>query len=288
MRKLELKNNRMHSASACRLISVLSGKGGVGKSVLTSNLADQISSLGNKVLIVDLDYNFGNQHILANIQASYGITQFENGSLSLGEAIYHVDDNLDLLPAYNCYGLFDQAEVTRLAEFTSRLREEASNYDVIICDHPSGLNKTTSVLAYASDIVLSVLVPELTSISDSYGLFKYLHEVDAKLDFRLLVNRAKDSDEAEYIVSKICALAERFIEDIPTYAGFVTENNQFKEAVASQTSIIKKHPDSPAVKELRVIARKLTGVKSGRISALAEINQGEKINKTPAFADIKG
>ncbi len=284
MNRLQLnKKDFTPQKSQKKLISIISGKGGVGKSVIVFNLADTLSRMGKKVLIVDADVNFGNQHVLANINVDYGFKQFAKSELSLKEAIVKVSDNVDMLASTNSIGLFEEIDIATIANCINRIRTESTEYDFVLIDHSSGVNKHSSVMAYGSDIVITVLVPELTSISDSYGLFKYLHDINSNLECRFLVNRATTSDEAEYIYSKLCAVAERFVESIPRYFGYLKENDDFRKSVASQKTLFNSVPASTSFSELNVLAHKLLGTKT----PFGQINSFERINKTAATADIK-
>lgn len=284
MNRLQLKQaTNVVRRKENKIISVLSGKGGVGKSVIVYNLADTLANLGKRVLVIDADVNFGNQHVLANLTVDYGFKQFATGQLSVKESIVQISKNVSLIASVNSISLFDEIDIPTIAECMNRIRREATEYDIVLIDHSSGVNKHASVMAYASDTVLTVLVPELTSISDSYGLFKYLHDINSELECRLLVNRAAKSDEAEYIYSKLCAVAERFVEAIPKYYGFLSENDDFRKAVASQQTIKESSPSSIAVEELNILAHKLLG--SDYVAGLN--NSFKRINKTTAVADIK-
>lgn len=288
MNRLHLKKTELNrKVTGRKIISVMSGKGGVGKSVITCNLACTLARMGQRVLLVDADVNFGSQHVLANVVVEYGIKEVFNRQLSVNEASFRINENLSLLAAVNSVGLFEEPDITVIAGFMHTLREQSDRFDIILIDYPSGLSKASSVLAYASDMVISVLVPELTSISDGYGLFKYLHDVNPSIDCRLLVNRAEDSDEAEYIYSKLCAIAERFVERIPKYFGYVTEDESVRKAVASQISVAEQSADSNVVKQFKALSHKILSQQ-----VRPEINHREKskteiINKPAAVADIK-
>ncbi len=284
MNRLQLhKKDFAQKKSQKKLISILSGKGGVGKTVIVYNLADAIARMGKRVLVVDADVNFGNQHVLANINVDYGFRQFAKGELSLKEAVVKVSQRVSLLASVNSIGLFDEIDIPTIANCINQIRTNSENYDIVLIDHSSGVNKHSSVMAYGSDIVLTVLVPELTSISDSYGLFKYLHDINENLDCRFLVNHAETSSEAEYIYAKLCAVAERFVESIPKYFGFLKENDDFRKAVASQKTIFDSNPNSQAITELNVLVHKLLGSEA----PIDFLNSFERINKTAATADIK-
>ncbi len=284
MNRLKLNKNISAKGNNSKLISILSGKGGVGKSVIVYNLADTLARMGKRVLVVDADVNFGNQHVLANINIDYGFSQFAKGELSLKEATVKLSENVTLLASVNAIGLFDEIDIATIADCINRIRTDAGNYDIVLIDHSSGVNKHSSVMAYGSDSVLTVLVPELTSISDSYGLFKYLHDINPNVECRFLVNRVQTSDEAEYIYTKLCAVAERFVESIPRYFGYLQENDDFRKSVASQKTVQKSSPDSAVLSELNALAHKLLGPEVSR----NRFNSLERINKTTALADIKG
>ena len=144
-------------------------------------------------------------------------------------------------------------------------------------------------MAHASDTVLLVLVPELTSISDSYGLFKQLRKTDSALDCRLVVNRAETASEAEFIHNKLCAVTERFLGSMPVYLGHVVEDRQVRESVAGQTAVTRVAPESQVAQELTSLAQALArihGISTEAVSGRLTNTQNE-INKTTALADIR-
>lgn len=268
------------------LISLLSGKGGVGKSVLSYNLAERLAALGTRVLLVDLDIYCGNLHILANVVCRYGVSHVVNGDLSLKEAVTSLDNNLDLLPA-DGRGWSDDTSTTKAAaQLATRLRNESQHYDLILIDHPSGKCLSSTVMAAASDINLLVVVPELTSISDACGLYKHLLATDRSIDCRLLINRAETDQEAEYIHQKFGALTERFYGRPPGYIGRLLEAAPFRRAVAAQTALSKIEGGQEMVADLEKIAVQLAPEGAINPSPAQEITQ-KAINSSPATADIR-
>ena len=240
-----------------KLLSVLSGKGGVGKSVLAFNLAERMAALGRNVLLVDGDINSGNLDILANVGCDFGFQQFASGNLSLKEAITNLKDNLDLLPAIRGNELWDLHDTGLAARIAKRLRQESAIYDIVVLDHSSGVSKMATVMAHASDINLLVVVPELTSIADCYGLYKYLLEANQSIDCHLLINRVNSNDEADYIHKKFDALTERFLGKPPRYFGYLLEDELFRSSIARQASLSALDTDSQSVKTVTELARML-------------------------------
>ncbi|MCK4461555.1 MAG: AAA family ATPase [candidate division Zixibacteria bacterium] len=272
--------------AAPRLVSILSGKGGVGKSVLTYNLADRLASAGKRVLMVDLDIGCGNLHILANTAGQFGVTHLVAGELSLAEAVTPVREGLDLLAANGCGWPRDMSASTGAAKLAHSLRSQQMVYDLILVDHPSGKSEATIVLAAASDVNLLLVVPELTSIADACGLYKQLLKTDRLLDCRLLVNRAETDGEAEYIHQKFGALTERFYGRPPGYLGRLLEDRAFRQAVAAQAPLAAVDNDTPSIADLDAMAAQLVPgnirVRTGRRS-----HDEKAINNVPAEADIR-
>ncbi len=281
--KLTLQQRNIAESGGPTLVSVLSGKGGVGKSVVAYNLSRTLVSFGQRVLVIDADLNFGNIHILANSRCTYGINQFISGSLSLAEAVTILDKNLDMLAACGDRAVIQDGDITPIGRMMKQLRQQGSNYDYIVIDHASGVSKTSTVIAHASDLCLLVLVPELTSISDCYGLYKHLKAADRSIDCRVLVNRAQSQQEADHIYAKLCAVSERFLRSYPGYAGFLPEDGVVRRALAIQRPLAAIDSQSPVVQSLTALAASI-----GASQARRQLTTTNTINKTPAPADIRG
>lgn len=272
--------------ASTKVVSLNSGKGGVGKSVLAFNLAQCMAAMGEKVLLVDTDLNFGNLHILANTQCDYGLKEFLREDLTLKEAVTKLDTHLDLLASINDEHVFLEDDIKSLTRLMRNLIKQSSEYKIIIIDQSSGISKLAKLIAHSSDINLMILVPEITSISDCYGLFKSLITADKTLDCRLVINRVESEKEAEYIYGKFCALADRFIQNTPAYSGYISEDILFKKSLSSQLPLSQIEKESIVVHQLAALARKLTNKPNKTLNS-REIIEHKTINKNLAVADIK-
>ena len=261
------------------VISVLSGKGGVGKSVLAYNLAERMSAQMSRVLLVDADLTGGNLPVLANTDADSGLERYIAKSSSLVEAVAKVSENLDLLGRSTNEPLAEMDQVAQQAAFIKRLRFEGSGYDRVILDQSSGVTEFAAVIAGGSDINLLVLVPELTSISDCYGLFKYLHKANAQIDCRLVINRTVSDEDTQDVFSRFSALAEKFLGAAPSLAGSLPEDSLVRRAVALQQPLVAVDPQASILQELSQIDRRITGSVTP--------NTVTRINNLTALADIR-
>jgi len=266
------------------VVSILSGKGGVGKSVIALNLAERLAARGQKVLLVDADLYGGNLHILANVTCEHGIEDILSHSLTVPEAITTVWAGVDLLASVAWESGKESVTVSSAANLAEQLREKATEYDTVIIDHSSGNSEFATVLANASDLNLMILVPELTSIADCFGLLKYLYRTNPSIDCRLLVNRVESDDEFEFLQTRFLAVADQFLDKAPAVLGFLSEDTSVRQAVASQAPLTRVAPQATVVQELNRICE---GLGAG-VPQKQSIETTERININPALADIRG
>jgi len=237
-----------------QMISILSGKGGVGKSIISFNLAERSASLGLRTLLVDADFTSGNLHILAALKDNGGLAKFVTDQASLHDSVTRYSVSFDILTSGQTGPIEGLETITSIARFIKELREQANDYDLIILDHASGVTNRATVLASASDLSVVVAVPELTSISDAYGLCKYLYQTSPSIDCRLLLNRVKSDDEAAYIKENLTSIAEKFLGREPGLVGAIPEETTVREAVSRQCPLVQIDPHSSVTRVLEAFA----------------------------------
>lgn len=279
------------------IVSVVSGKGGVGKSIISFNLAERSAVLGVRTLVVDFDLFSGNLHLLANAAPKHGIEQYLEGGSTLGGSVTAIAPNLDLLARSHSGPLVAMERGGIGVEFGERLRADAATYELVIIDHGSGVSTISTSMALQSDVCLLVVVPELTSIADAYGLFKYLTEQDRRLDCRLLINRAKGTTDAEYIAEKFAAMATKFLGMSPLPAGWIADHPAVSESIGVQRPICQVAAKSVVNEQVSLIAGRLRAElqdrRADRVVSLYgssgdHVTPQTTINNSPATADIKG
>jgi MinD-like ATPase involved in chromosome partitioning or flagellar assembly len=144
-------------------------------------------------------------------------------------------------------------------------------------------------MAHGSDVCLLTFVPELTSISDCYGLYKHLRATDGAIDVRLLANRAASQQEAHFVYGKLCALSERFLGHAPEFIGYVSESRLFRQSVAGQTTVNTVGCQSDVIQELTLIAANIFKSFGWPVAPKVAVPQSTEktINETAAPADIR-
>ncbi len=286
MNRLHSTSTHLQRSSGLQLISFLSGKGGVGKSILSFNFAERLAAIGMQVLLVDADFSTGNIHILANVPCERGIGHFLSGEMSLKEAVTPVTDNFDILGSTWQGSAPVQSDVSGAASMVERLREQASGYDVVLIDHSSGISEASTVIAHGSNINVLVMVPELTSISDCFGLVKTLVTANRNIDCRLLVNRTISAEETDQVQGKFLALTEQFLNFAPRFLGHINQNDLFRNSVAAQKPLSEVDSEG-------LVSGSLTDLSCQLLGVVAPTREGidpqptMEVNELEATADIR-
>ena len=262
------------------LYAVASGKGGVGKSVIAFNLAHYLSQT-HRILLIDGDFQMGNQHLLANIAPEHGWQSVCLKRVPLSEAVKPVNPNFDLLASTG--GRADELipDIKSLAFALGNLKNQAAAYDFVIFDTASGILPHSNLILNTVDEVILVTTPELTSISDCYALYKILISKNRNLTASLLVNREDRSEEVEYIYQKFVAIADQFLGHSPVFFGFLGDDPTMVDSVARQLGVADFAPQSRISSHFSTLAGNLAGRSTGSRITL------ETINSKPLGADIK-
>ena len=268
------------------VVSIISGKGGVGKSVLGFNLAAVTANAGYKSLIIDCDWNFGDQHILANIVPEMTLADVVGNENLTYEATVHVSENLHLIasPASGRSGV--EFSRNRLAGLLEQIRGWFGEYRFIILDTPSGNLDIIRPTSLVSDLNLIVINPELTSIADGYGLFKYLMKSKSDIPACIFINRVDCETDYEYVYQKFTLMAGRFLGRVPLDGGYLLDDRHLVDSVAKQKSIVDSNPDSSAVRQLNRLCKIITSF-GPTARGRKEIREISGINSKTALADIR-
>lgn len=289
--------NRATSSSSPLIVSVVSGKGGVGKSVLTLNLAERAATLGLRTLAVDLSLAGGNLHLMANASPRQGIEQYLAGTALLSQSTTALSSTCDLLLRTNSGPLTSFDNALSPAACCDRLRQDGAEYDLVIIDHGSGMSTVSTTIARHSDISLVVVVPELTSIADGYGLFKYLTEQDRQSDCRLVINRAKSAADADFLAERFAEMTGKFLKLSPRLAGWIQEDSLIGESISAQRPLSAMPHQSVVVEQVSRLSQVFYDAITSRDTQLGATDRGGRggsvtlqttINNSPATADIKG
>jgi flagellar biosynthesis protein FlhG len=240
-----------------RVIAVTSGKGGVGKSNVVSNLAIALSSQGKKVLVLDADLGLGNLDVLLGLSPAYNMNNVLNGEKSLLEIIVDGPAGIKIIPAGSGVQEFTslgQHEKLKLLDELDMLEEK---FDIMIVDTEAGISENVTYFSVAAQEIIVVVTPEPTSITDVYALIKLLATRYSEHHFKVLVNMAKDSEDALEVFRKLANVAGRYLDISLDYLGCVIKDEKVVEAVKRQRAVSDLFPESEAANCFATLARRV-------------------------------
>lgn len=238
-----------------RLITVTSGKGGVGKSNFTLNFALALQSMGKRVLVFDADIGMANIDVLMGMSAKYNLYHLLRREKRIDEIIERGPGSLSLIAGGS--GLSDLFSLSQsdLNYFMQQIETVADGMDYVIFDTSVGLSQENFNFIQSADECIVVTTPEPTSITDAYALIKVVSSRERGTTFKLIVNRASDEKEAAQTADKIRVAAQKFLNvDVPLL-GYISDDSHVVQAVKKQVPFSMAFPGCAAAREIQRIAR---------------------------------
>ena len=243
-----------------KLITVASGKGGVGKTWFAATLCHALALRGKKALLFDCDFGLANVDIQLGLIPEYDLGQVISNEITLEQAIYHQPQsglNFDIISGQSGSGALASLKMERLIDLGGRICNLSEKYDYSIMDLGAGVENSVMTLARASDKVIVVITADPTSLTDAYAFIK-LHNMrnnDAKI--QIVVNMAEDQNEGRRAYKKIKKVCQNFLNISPTLLGIINRDRHVADAIRAQTLLLSRYPQSVAGENVIEIAKKL-------------------------------
>lgn len=252
---IKQQNRKQHLA---RVITVTSGKGGVGKSNVSVNLAIQLSRLNKRVVILDADFGLANVEVMLGIRPKYNLADMMFHGKELREVISPGPENIGFISGGS-----------GLKELTNMNRDQVQNLvrmmygldsiaDVVIIDTGAGISDSVIDLVLASSEVLLVATPEPTSITDAYALLKTLcrnktfYENNTKI--RMIANRTHGYDEGKELFDKLDTVVEKFLKMKMEYLGYIPYDDKLPKSVMKQQPVSVAYPNAASSRAMLELA----------------------------------
>lgn len=246
----------------CPFVLVTGGKGGVGKTTLSVNLALELQRAGLRVLLVDLDLGLANVDVFLDLGAGYHLEDALAGRCSLEQCVVPGPLGLSVLPASSGSEEMGHLDQERSEVLMRGLAELASSFDIVIGDSAAGIGPGVVRFARDADRVLLVTTPEVPALTDAYGLIKALdqHGNRTGVDIptpEVVVNLARGLEEGRTIARKLRLVCERFLSRSPTQAGWVPRSREVAQSVGARKPFVLARPDGLGALCVSQIAERL-------------------------------
>ncbi len=239
------------------VIAFSSGKGGVGKTSLSVNVASLLAQAGTKTLLVDGDLGLANVDILLNLNVETTLQDVLEQKAELSDSLAWVNNNFAVLPATS--GVPDMVNQGPDAQkqMGELLDQLGSEFDMILIDTAAGIGADVLWFNHLSQISTVVLTPDPTSITDAYALIKVIWQEYDRQEFHLLLNQVQDEEEAEKFYSGLTKVCENYLQFRPQFLGHVTKDSSVQKGLRSKKPFAQEFPQSQATQDLTQIVIRL-------------------------------
>lgn len=254
LRRLANKDN---SKKKAKIITITSGKGGVGKSNFVVNMGITLHKKGKKVLIFDADIGMGNDDVLMGVLPSYNVFDLLEGK-DINEVVVEGPYGINLLPGGSGINYIENLEEEERLAFIEKLTS-LDKYDYIFIDTGAGINKNVLAFIACSEETIVITTPEPTSLTDAYSLIKATDHFKLTNTANVIVNRAFSIKDGEETYNKLKRAVEKFLTIKVNYLGSISEDRKLVEGVRAQVPFTILHPKCDASKSIERISNKLIG-----------------------------
>ncbi len=247
-------------------IAILSGKGGVGKSNVTLNLALALQQTGASVLVIDGDLGLANVDVLMGFNPVHTLWDVLQGRATLDQAMHTDPSGVRVLPAASGTGVQAGLDQAGCQQLIKAIRPLAEKHDFVLLDLGAGLSETVRLLARAAAARIVVTTPEPTAVTDAYALIKVLRTAHRLDGFHLCINNVYEESETTLTRQRLLAACRKFLQVTLKMLGAIRHDMHVPDAVARRQPLMRLHPDCPAAMDIMAMAKKLKALRRRMIS----------------------
>ncbi|RHU97780.1 MinD/ParA family protein [Clostridium sp. OM07-10AC] len=249
------QNKKQRSA---RVITVTSGKGGVGKSNVSVNLAIQMGRLGKRAVILDADFGLANIEVMLGMRPQYNLADMMFRGKDVKDIICTGPEDIGFISGGSGLREMTNLNKDQILSLVRTMYELDHYADVVIIDTGAGISDTVIELVASSSEVLLVATPEPTSITDAYALLKTLHRHDGfeagSTSIKMIGNRIQSYEEGKELYLKLNTVVNKFLGMEMEYLGAIPYDEYLPRAVMQQQPVSLAYPDAPSARAMLELA----------------------------------
>ncbi len=252
----QMKNNSLKGSRPIQVIAVTSGKGGVGKTNVSANLATAMVANGKKVILLDADMGLANIDVMLGLKPKYNLSDVISGEKSLQEVMVTTPTGLQIIPAASGIKLMTELSPMQHAGLIRAFSDITTDLDALLVDTAAGISDTVISFCQASQEIIVVVCDEPTSIVDSFALIKVLSRDHGVSHFHILSNMTQSNQEGRELFMKLLNVADKYLDITTSYLGTIPYDDCLKKAVKKQKVVVEAFPRSRASVAFKNLALK--------------------------------
>jgi flagellar biosynthesis protein FlhG len=227
-----------------KVIAVTGGKGGVGKTTVTANLAVSLAERGRDVMVLDADLGLANLDVMLGLQPRYNLSHVLAGERSLEDVLVDGPAGIKIIPASSGVRRMVNLSAMEQAGLIRAFSDLKRNVDVLLLDTAAGIHDDVMMFSRAAHHVLVVVCDEPASLTDAYALIKVMSREMGVARFRILANQTRVLGEGRDLYDKLHKVCDRFLDVTLDYAGAVPQDDFIRRSIQHQKAVAELYPGS--------------------------------------------
>lgn len=241
-----------------QVICIASGKGGTGKTVVTTNLALALAKEGLRVLLFDADLGLANAHLLMGASPTHDVSAVLSGEKKMSEIKVTCFEGVELISGGSGFSNLAEIKDGRIRYMADELKTCEDEVDMVLVDLSAGISPQVMRFLEASHDIILVTTPDVTAMVDAYATVKALRTQNTKTEIKLIINRAKDRNDATSSFKRIVSIAAKHLGETGiTFFGWIPQNWYVQDSVNKRHPVVLLHPKSFVTGSLKTMAKKL-------------------------------
>jgi len=247
---------RMSAKQPVQVITVSSGKGGVGKTNVSVNLSLAMVAAGKDVLLLDADLGLANVDLLLGLRTKYNLSHVISGERTLEQVVVKGPGGLNIIPAASGMQMMSELNNAQHAGVIQAFNDLKMPLDVLVVDTAAGISDGVVSFVRASNEVIVVVCNEPTSLTDAYALIKVMSEEHNVYKFNILANSVRGPREGAQLFKKLTRVTDYYLDVSLNFMGEVPYDEYLVKAVKKQQAVMQSFPQSPSAMAFRKLAKK--------------------------------
>jgi len=242
---------------AGRVFAITSGKGGVGKTSVSINLAIALAARGKRVIVLDADLGLANVEVLMGLNSFFNLQHVIDGEKSIMQILVKGPGGIEIVPGTS--GLAKLADLGPAARqnVLNGLKDLQEQSDFVVIDTMAGIGQNAVRFAAAADEVLVVTTPEPSAIVDAYATIKTIFSIREDTVFRLIINMVVNQQQALAVTTNLSRVAKQYLGLTLSYLGYIPRDPHVGQGVMQTTPFVLRFPNAPATQAVYELADRI-------------------------------